>query len=289
MGLNGIGNTEASNGGESKGGASGGYLHLNNPDSSFYTGSIQTVPVAGSDTTVNWGAAPVPCTTTDVAIYMNFNGTSIPIQPTDLWTNIGGVCVGNIKGWADLTRTTTIMGSAFFRNAYVKNTVFTTGRDSTQNTVGTAARANAAQENKNTDIITGSAIGGVGFIALLGFGIFFLARHFKRRTAPSAQFAFSGVDQTTMGSRTMTALSLDPEKAWVPMTGSSFWGSPTGTTAGLLHQPQHSPAPYVVVTSTGSSGGVFVLSTSLAGLVYSAVANGCDSIVRAWKKTHREG
>lgn len=58
MGLYGIGTTEASNGAELKGDSSGGYLHLNNPDPSFYTGSIQTMPVAGSDTTVNWGAAP---------------------------------------------------------------------------------------------------------------------------------------------------------------------------------------------------------------------------------------
>ncbi|KAG8962726.1 hypothetical protein FRC00_008886 [Tulasnella sp. 408] len=310
MGLYGIGSTEASNGAELKGDSSGGYLHLNNPDPSFYTGSIQTMPVAGSDTTVNWGAAPdqvgsydwtvqsqgwllktkndqgeltvtggegmwatmepaypyillpqadaskiytaikgaqtyvvptgavgasgvpvyddklafswsVPCTTNDVAIYMNFNGTSIPIQPTDLWTNIGGVCVGNIKGWADPTRTTAIMGSAFFRNAYV---VFTAGRDTTQNTVGIATRANGAKENKNTKIIIGSVIGGVGFIALLGFGTFWLARHFKRGAAPSAEFAFNGVDQTTMGSRTMTALSLDREKSPGP-AGSSFFGS----------------------------------------------------------------
>ncbi|KAG8899957.1 hypothetical protein FRC00_000419 [Tulasnella sp. 408] len=291
MGLYGIGSTEASNGAELKGDSSGVYLHLNNPDPSFYTGSIQTMPVAGSDTTVNWGAAPdqvgsydwtvqsqewvlktkndqgelsvtggegmwatmeagypyillpqadaskiytaikgaqtyivptgavgangvpvyddnlafswsVPCTTTEVAIYMNFNGTSIPIQPTDLWTNIGGVCVGNIKGWADPMRTTAIMGSAFFRNAYV---VFTAGRDTTQNTVRIAARANGAKENKNTKIIIGSVIGGVGFIALVGFGIVWLARHFKRRTTPSAEFAVSGVAQTTTGSRTMTA------------------------------------------------------------------------------------
>ncbi|KAG8893769.1 hypothetical protein FRC01_013359, partial [Tulasnella sp. 417] len=312
MGLYGAGSTEASNGAQLKGDSSGGYLHLNNPDPSFYTGSIQTMPVAGSDTAVNWGAAPdqigsydwtvqsqgwvlktknsqgeltvtggegvwatmepgypyillpqadaskiytaitgsqtyivptgalgangipvfddklafswsVPCTTTDVAIYMNFNGTSIPIQPTDLWTNIGGVCVGNIKGWADPTRTTAIMGSAFFRNAYV---VFTAGRDANQNTVGIAFRASGAKENKNTKIIIGSVVGGIGLLALFGFGIFFLARHLKhRRTAPSAEFAFSGVDQTTAGSRTMTALSLNGEKSPGPATGSSFFGS----------------------------------------------------------------
>ncbi|KAG8900232.1 hypothetical protein FRC01_010211, partial [Tulasnella sp. 417] len=42
----------------SAGDSSGGYLHLNNPDPSFYTGSIQTMPLPGSDATVNWGAAP---------------------------------------------------------------------------------------------------------------------------------------------------------------------------------------------------------------------------------------
>ncbi|KIO18619.1 hypothetical protein M407DRAFT_157504 [Tulasnella calospora MUT 4182] len=312
MGLYGIGSTSAANGAELKGDSSGGYLHLNNPDPSFYTGSIQTMPVAGSDTAVNWGAAPdqvgsydwtvqsqgwvlktknnqgevtvtggqgmwatmeagypyillpqadaskiytaiagsqtyivptgalgangvpvyddnlafswsVPCTTTDVAIYMNFNGTSIPIQPTDLWTNVGGVCVGNIKGWADPTRTTAIMGSAFFRNAYV---VFTAGRDSNQNTVGIAARPSGAKESKNTKVIIGAVVGGVAFLALLGFGIFFLARYFKsRRMPPSAEFAPSGVDQTTMGSRTMTALSLDRDKSPGPMSRSSFFGS----------------------------------------------------------------
>ncbi|KAG8949840.1 hypothetical protein FRC00_007941 [Tulasnella sp. 408] len=176
------------------------------------------VPVYDDNLAFSWS---VPCTTTDVAIYMNFNRTSIPIQPTDLWTNISGVCVGNIKGWADPTRTTAIMGSAFFRNAYV---VFTAGRDTTQNTVGIADRANGAKENKNTKIIIGSVMGGVGFIALVGFGIFWLAQQYNRRTAPSAQFAFSGVDQTTMGSRTMTALSLDREDSPAP-AGSSFFGS----------------------------------------------------------------
>ncbi|KAG8962727.1 hypothetical protein FRC00_008887 [Tulasnella sp. 408] len=268
MGLYGIGSTEASNGAELKGDSSGGYLHLSNPDPSFYTGSIQTMPVAGSDTTVNWGAAPdqvgsydwtvqsqgwVLKTKNDQGeltvtegegmwatveagypyillpqadaskIYTAIKGaqtTLSPLAPSEPMTNIGGVCVGNIKGWADPTRTTAIMGSAFFRNAYI---VFTAGRDTTQNTVGIAARANGAKENKKTKIIIGSVIGGVGFIALVRFGIFWLA-HFKRRTAPSAQFAFSGVDQTMMGSRTMTALSLDREKSQGP-AGSSFFGS----------------------------------------------------------------
>ncbi|KAG8971551.1 hypothetical protein FRB90_010448, partial [Tulasnella sp. 427] len=313
MSLFGIGGTEAPNGAQLAGDSSGGYLHLNGPDPAFYSGSIQTVPVAGSDVSANWGAAPdqvgsydwtvqtqgwvlktqnnqgdvtvtggqgmyatmeagypymllpqadaskiyssitgaqtyivptgattstgqavyddtlalswsVPCTTTDVAMYVNFNGTSIPIQPSDLWTSIGGVCVGNIKGWADPTRTTAIMGSTFFRNAYV---VFTAGRNPAQNTIGIATRASLAKEKNNTKIIIGAVVGGVAFLAALGFGLFLLHRHFKRRrTAPSA--AFTAHDQTTMGSRTMTALSLDREKSPGPMTSTSFFGSMLG-------------------------------------------------------------
>ncbi|KAG8915101.1 hypothetical protein FRC01_003788, partial [Tulasnella sp. 417] len=55
MGLYGISSTEASNGAQLKGDSSGGYSHLNNLDPSFYTGLIQTMPVAGSDTTQSQG------------------------------------------------------------------------------------------------------------------------------------------------------------------------------------------------------------------------------------------
>ncbi|KIO15649.1 hypothetical protein M407DRAFT_34768 [Tulasnella calospora MUT 4182] len=117
------------------------------------------VLVDDDDLAFSWS---VPCTTTDVAIYTNFNRTSIPIQPTDLWANIGGVCWGNIKGWADRARPTAITGSAFFRNAYV---FFTAGRDCDQDTVGIAVRALGVREDMTTKIV-GSVVGGVGLLTL---------------------------------------------------------------------------------------------------------------------------
>ncbi|KIO18621.1 hypothetical protein M407DRAFT_31731, partial [Tulasnella calospora MUT 4182] len=50
--------TKASNGVELQGDSSGGFMHLDGPDAAFYTGSIQTFPVAGSDLSTSWGAVP---------------------------------------------------------------------------------------------------------------------------------------------------------------------------------------------------------------------------------------
>lgn len=86
---------------------------------SFPTNAVDTkgVPVPQDNLSLSWS---VPCNTTaSTTFYVNFQGVSIPLLPSDFITQVGAVCVGNVKGWADVTRQTGILGNAFFRNAYV--------------------------------------------------------------------------------------------------------------------------------------------------------------------------
>lgn len=271
------GTTKAANGVPLEGDSSGGFMHLDGPDQAFFTGSIQTFPVAGSDISTAWGAAPgqlgsfdwtvqtqgwlvktaagdvtgsqgmygtmeagypylllpqkdanklyaaipgsapysfptnavdtkgvpvpqdnlslswsVPCNTTaTTTFYVNFQGVSIPLLPSDFITQVGAVCVGNVKGWADVTRQTGILGNAFFRNAYV---VFTASTDPSTNSVGLANRPlidGKAKDSATKGIVIGAVVGGLVFLICVGLAVFFVARHWKsrKRSPPSAIFA----------------------------------------------------------------------------------------------------
>ncbi|KAG9022505.1 hypothetical protein FRB95_014677 [Tulasnella sp. JGI-2019a] len=140
----------------------------------------------------------IPCgSISNASISFNFSTVSVPVLSQDLWVDIGnGVCVGNIKGWADPARTTAIMGSVFWRGAYI---VFTAFSDTQSNTIGIANRnplfaAYTASSSKNTHrIIIGTVLGGLAFLAiiLIALGTYFRRRGkilARARVAPSAMF-----------------------------------------------------------------------------------------------------
>lgn len=63
----------------------------------------------------------IPCgSINNASISFNFNTVNVPVLSQDLWEDLGGgVCIGNVKGWIDPARTTAIMGSVFWRGAYM--------------------------------------------------------------------------------------------------------------------------------------------------------------------------
>ncbi|KAG8929154.1 hypothetical protein FRC01_004765 [Tulasnella sp. 417] len=330
--------TKAANGVELQGDASGGFMHLDQPDPAFFTGSIQTFPVAGSEISTPWGSVPgqlgsfdwtvqtqgwlvktaagdvtgsqgmygtleasypylllpqrdanklyaaipgsvpyilptnaadargvpiyqdslslswsVPCNTTlDTSFFLNFQGVSVPLLPSDFMTQVGGVCVGNVKGWADSTRQTGILGNAFFRNAYV---VFTASTDPSTNTVGLANRPlidGQSKDNATKGIVIGAVVGGLVFLICVGLAVFFVARHWKtrRRSPPSAIFAGA------VSGGSIDDNYTSEKRHSVRNTTSSFLGlgSPTRGSAG--HQ-NYVAEPWVPPPSStpGLSGG----------------------------------
>ena len=93
-----------------------------------YLCRIANINLISSDATIP-GAQPyagdteataftIPCDST-VSLSMMFGGLTVPVEPTDLFTKVGDLCVGNVRGWKDTTHYTYIVGSAFIRNAYV--------------------------------------------------------------------------------------------------------------------------------------------------------------------------
>ncbi|KAG8987093.1 hypothetical protein FRB90_003601 [Tulasnella sp. 427] len=267
--------------------SSGGNLHIFQPDTSFYTGNVVTLPVANSNQQSNFGSTPsqigsydwtvqmqgwnfvpgqnqqaitggggvyatveaaypyivvsasdaqkiysaipgaqpytipanaqtsngipvaqdssiqsysIPCSSNGLSLSINFGDTSIPVDPSDLYSNIGGTCVGNIKGWTDTSRNTYILGSAFLRSAYV---IFTANPNQQSNTIGLATRAFKTKSSKsNVGAIVGGVIGGLVFIALVAVGSCLFIRHRRRQheVPPSAAFATSGEVSGATGS-----------------------------------------------------------------------------------------
>ncbi|KAG8956217.1 hypothetical protein FRC04_004293 [Tulasnella sp. 424] len=145
----------------------------------------------GQDTSTQ--SYSIPCSTSGFSLTATFgDGVAIPINPSDLYTTIGGTCVGNVKGWADASRGTYIFGSSFLRNAYI---VFTANPNQQSNTIGLATRAFQTKSSKsNVGAIVGGVIGGIVFIALVALASFFFIRHRRRQNEipPSAAFATSG-------------------------------------------------------------------------------------------------
>ncbi|KAG8933839.1 hypothetical protein FRC02_011074 [Tulasnella sp. 418] len=131
----------------------------------------------------------IPCSSTSgLSMNVIFGGVAIPVAPEDLFTRVGNTCVGNIRGWADQSRTTYVFGSAFLRNAYV---VFVANNNPEQNTLGFGKRLRASEkaEKSQAGVIAGAVVGGVAFLALLGFGVwFYLRRKRQQAGAPSAAF-----------------------------------------------------------------------------------------------------
>ncbi|KAG8985654.1 hypothetical protein FRB90_004522 [Tulasnella sp. 427] len=206
------------------------------------------IPVYQDSLALSWS---IPCNTTNVSFYVNFQGVSIPLLPTDFMTKIGGVCVGNVKGWADQTRQTGILGTPFFRNAYV---VFTASTDPSTNTIGLANRPLIDSKGKDSttkNVVIGAVVGGVVFLLCVGLAIFFVARHWKsrRRSPPSAIFASAvsggSIDDEYKGTG---------EKRHSVKNTSSFlgFGSPTSRSG---HLSQNFVAePWVPPSSSATHG-----------------------------------
>lgn len=74
------------------------------------------VPVYQDPNAVSWS---IPCSISGASLVMTLGGVQINIAPADLYTNIGGTCVGNVKGWSNFNANTYIFGSAFLRSAYL--------------------------------------------------------------------------------------------------------------------------------------------------------------------------
>lgn len=72
---------------------------------------------AGQDTSTQ--SYSIPCSSSGLGLTVSFGDVAIPLDASDLYTTIGGVCVGNVRGWLDSSRGTYIFGSAFLRNAYM--------------------------------------------------------------------------------------------------------------------------------------------------------------------------
>ncbi|KAG8900246.1 hypothetical protein FRB99_006177 [Tulasnella sp. 403] len=133
----------------------------------------------------------IPCSTSGVSLTVNFGGLAIPVQPSDLLTSIGGVCVGNVKGWLDPNKQNYIFGSSFLRGAYI---IFTANPNGQSNTIGFANRLFQSKKSTNTTgPIVGGVVGGIAFIALVGVLAWLYIRRRRMNTVPpSATFTSSG-------------------------------------------------------------------------------------------------
>ncbi|KAG8968635.1 hypothetical protein FRC05_001487 [Tulasnella sp. 425] len=205
------------------------------------------VPIYQDNLALSWA---IPCNTTNVSFFVNFQGVSVPLLPSDFMTKIGGVCVGNVKGWADATRQTGILGNAFFRNAYV---VFTASADPTTNTIGLANRPLIDARGKDSatkNVVIGAVVGGLIFLICVGLALFFVARHWKtrRRSPPSAIFA-----SAVSGGSIDDDYAGGGEKRHSVRNTASFLGlgSPTSKSSGhnYVAEPWLPPT-----TSSGSPG-----------------------------------
>ncbi|KAG9010364.1 hypothetical protein FRB93_004203 [Tulasnella sp. JGI-2019a] len=179
------------------------YILLTNADATKIFNSIsgaQQYSVASTATTstgasvfddaqaVSWS---IPCSkVTKMTISFTFNGVTISVQSNALYTTIGGVCVSNIKGWADPNRTTFILGSTFLSSAYI---VYTSFPDPSQsNQIGLANRQFVASGSNNTGVIVGGVLGGLALILLIVFVILLIVRR-QRHEAPSSAYLTTGM------------------------------------------------------------------------------------------------
>ncbi|KAG8874064.1 hypothetical protein FRB97_006195, partial [Tulasnella sp. 331] len=169
------------------------------PGAQNYTLPVNATTTAGTRLTQDLLAQSwsVPCgSVNNVSISFNFTTVSVPVLSQDLWEDLGGgVCVGNVKGWIDPARTTAIMGSVFWRGAYI---VFSAYLNTELNTIGFANRnplivvGTATTVKHNQHVLIGGVIGGVAFLlVVLAVVVMFLrrARRAKKaHVAPSAMF-----------------------------------------------------------------------------------------------------
>ncbi|KAG8869205.1 hypothetical protein FRB97_001510 [Tulasnella sp. 331] len=133
---------------------------------------------------ISWS---VPCSTVaQMSVTFTFQGVTIPVQSNALYTNIGGDCVSNIKGWADSNRTTYILGSTFMSSAYITYTAFSNSAQTNQ--IGFANRQTASKSSPNTGAIVGGVIGGIVLLLFVGRGAFNFGRQRGRTEAPSSTY-----------------------------------------------------------------------------------------------------
>ncbi|KIO18622.1 hypothetical protein M407DRAFT_31732 [Tulasnella calospora MUT 4182] len=179
-------------------------------------------------------------------------------------TQIGSVCVGNVKGWADVTRQTGILGNAFFRNAYV---VFTATTDPSTNSIGLANRPlidGRGKDSATKNVVIGGVVGGLVFLICVGLAVFFVARHWKtrRRSPPSAIFA-SAVSGGSIDDEYASGGGGGEKRHSVRNTASFLGlGSPTSKSSGhnYVAEPWMPPASSAShgLGSGGSERGVVV-------------------------------
>jgi len=157
--------------------------------------SIASAATASSGTAIfndtsaiSWS---IPCSAvSQVSFKVTVGEVTITVPSDQLFTTIGGACVGNIKGWADSTRTTYILGSAFMGSAYI---VYTAFPDTQSNTIGFANRLFLTKSNKEVGPIVGGVVGGLGFLGLIALLAFlFIRRRRQRNISPSASYLASG-------------------------------------------------------------------------------------------------
>ncbi|KAJ7579823.1 aspartic peptidase domain-containing protein [Mycena floridula] len=165
-------------------------------------GSIPGSSIVSSTDVTN--VYSVPCSTT-MTLNLTFGSITTTLTENDLIQNQNDQCFSVMEEWSNINDPSYLLGSSLISTIYL---IFAITSD-TNAALGVAQRSQAAARSFKTAAIVGLTLGLVASVILLGLGIFFGIRWYRRRRANLVQQIQPFQTNTREATGLLTASSPD--------------------------------------------------------------------------------